>query len=90
MIIQTDRQQKSQSDRYRPNLGGVELLALLANSDSDRKFEILLDVVVVWKIQHFWLLDWEDLRLVSCWTAIPGGARLTVGKPHAKWLREKS
>ena len=33
-------------------------------------------------LQYFFLLeDWVDLRLA--------GAGLTVGEPHAKWLRER-
>ena len=80
----------SQLHRYRPNLGTVELLALLANANTDGNFEVvLLELEVVRKltgilIQYFLLMKGrEDLRLAEA------GAGLTVGKPHAKWLREK-
>ena len=81
---------KSKLQRYRPNLGAVELLALLANADTDGNFEVgvvLLDVVrklTGLLIRYFFLMEGrEDLRLAEARSG------LTVGKPHAKWLREK-
>ena len=90
------RSQLSQQKRYRPNLRAVELLALLANSDTEGNLEVAVVRDVVRKLtgltalslQYFLLLEdrvWVDLRQAGA----GAGAGLTVGEPHAKWLRER-